>query len=125
VQVDHGDAGAAAVERAEPRRRTLRIETGPLSMVLGALQRSKLRLGDRERGRRRGAALLAGLDLPLRFGCPTRKLCAALPLAWQRGGLNVDGDESSPRIGDDLSDKSRRRHRVGGVGRPHPEVREH
>ena len=52
VQVDHGDAGAAAVERAEPRRRTVRVETGPLGVVRGALQRSQLRLGDRERGRR-------------------------------------------------------------------------
>ena len=133
VQVDHGDAGAAAVERAEPRRRTVRIETGPLGVVLGALQRGKLRLGDRERGRRlrrdrlplvaprRGARRRPGPSPSPRL--PGAEIRTALPLARQRGGLEVDGDEAFPRIGDDRGDEGGRRRRVGGVGRPHLEVR--
>ena len=71
VQVDHGDAGAAAVELAEPRRRTVRIETGPHRVVEGRLERSQLRLGDRERER---------------VAVPPRRLPPAAPRrdAWRR-----------------------------------------
>ena len=134
VQVDHGDAGAAAVERAEPDRRTVRIETGPPGMVHGALQRGELRLGDRERGAslppapsapRRAAARRSVQACTFPFASATRRRDPqALPLARQRGGLEVDGDEAFPRIGDDLGDEGGRRRRVGGVGRPHLEVRQ-
>ena len=83
VQVDHGDAGAAAVERAEPRRRTVRIETGPLGVVQGRLQSaasSALAIASAAvaaaapSAPRRAAARrsVAGLHLPLRLGYPAR-----------------------------------------------------
>ena len=75
VQVDHRDAGPAAVERAQPRRRTVRIEAGPPGVVLGALQRRKLRLGDRERraAPRRAAARRSAQAFALPFAAATRR----------------------------------------------------
>ena len=62
---------------------------------------------------RRGTALGASPNPPLRLGCPTRQIRTALPLARQRGGLKVDGYEAVPRIGEDLGDKRVRRRRAG------------
>ena len=133
VQVDHGDAGAAAVERAEPHRRTVRIETGPLGVVLGALQRGKLRLGDRERGRRaaapsaprRAAARRSAQACTFPFASATRRARSARRSRSLGSGVvsKSTAMRPSPASATICGDQGGRRRRVGGVGRAHLEVR--